>query len=188
MPSENATTHRLLMNAIWLELKLNRWRGPSSTRDLNDYGDGQSFRSVTSGSVPKARAMNATIRQTDEQVLIATIAPDERLGTTQPTHVVLTRANYAEVLASTSQAAREDIAHALYHRAGDPFAWHYNGRENPDGTKYASLQKRWDAWLTPHVYTFLSRLAERAHNATAEEPSHTTQTTFRDTSAAQVLQ
>ena len=157
MPSENATLHRLAMTAIWTELKLNRWRGPTSTRDLNDYGDAQPFRSVTSGSVPKARAMNATIRQTDEQVLIATIAPDERLGTTQPTHVVLTRANYATVLASTSQAAREDIAHAIHYRAGDPFAWHRGGKGE------WSFIKRWDAWLTPPIYTFLSRLVEHSN-------------------------
>ena len=176
MPSENATTHRLLMNAIWLELKLNRWRGPTSTRDLNDYGDNPAFRSVTSGSVPKARAMNATIRQTDEQVLIATIPPDERLGTTQPTHVVLTRANYAEVLASTSQAAREDIAHALYHRAGDPFAWHKNGRQE------WHLERRWDAWITNHVLTFLSNLGD---HATMETPCATaTQTSNRPMATA----
>lgn len=187
MPSENATTHRLAMNAIWAELKLNRWRGPTSTRDLNDYGHGKPYKAIANGGVPKTPAMNATIRQTEEQVLIGTIPADERFGTTSPTHVILTRAAYAEVLATTSQAAREDIAHAIHYRAGDPFAWHYNGRSNDDGTKYASLQKRWDAWLTPHVYTFLSRLAERAHNATAEEPPHTTQTTIRDTEHANVL-
>ena len=184
----DVTMHRLAMVALWTELKLNRWRGPSSTRDLNDYGDNPTFRSVTSGSVPKAKALNATIRQTDEQVLIATIPPDERLGTASPTHVVLTRANYATVLAQTSQAAREDIAHALYHRAGDPFAWHYNGRTNPDGTKYVTLQKRWDAWLTPHVYTFLSRLADHTRNATGETPTHTMQTAPRDTHDTHVLQ
>ena len=153
---ENLTLHRLTMNAIWVELKLNRWRGPTSYRDLNDYGDNPDFKSVASGTVPKARAMNAVIRQTDEQVLIGTIPPDERLGTTTPTHVVLTRAAYATILASTSTAAREDIAHALHYRAGDPYALHVNGRGE------WTLQKRWDAWLTPHVHHFLSRLAERA--------------------------
>ena len=184
---ENLTLHRLAMNAIWVELKLNRWRGPTSTRDLNDYGDNPDFKSVASGTVPKAKAMNAVIRQTDEQVLIGTIPPDERLGTTQPTHVVLTRAAYSEVLESTSTAAREDIRHAIHYRAGDPFAWHYNGRTNPDGTKYVTLQKRWDAWLTPHVYTFLSRLVDHTHNATEEQPSHTTQTAVRDPHRANVL-
>ena len=168
------------MNALWTELKLNRWRGPTSTRDLNDYGDAPNFKSVASGTVPKARAMNAVIRQTDEQVLIGTIPPDERLGTTQATHVVLTRANYADVLANTSTSAREDIAHALFHRAGDPFAWHKNGRAE------WHLERRWDAWITNHVLTFLSRLADTCQ-ATPETVTHTTQTAPRDTHAAPVL-
>ena len=150
------TQHRLAMTALWTELKLNRWRGPTSTRDLNDYGDAPNFKSVASGTVPKAKAMNAVIRQTDEQVLIGTIPPDERLGTTQPTHVVLTRAAYSEVLGSTSTAAREDIRHAIHYRAGDPFAWHKNGRGE------WHLERRWDAWITNHVLTFLSALGDRA--------------------------
>ena len=153
---ENVTQHRLAMNAIWTELKLNRWRGPTSTRDLNDYGHGKPFKAIANGGVPKTPAMNATIRQTNEEVLIGTIPADERLGTTTPTHVILTRAAYAEVLATTSRAAREDIAHAIHYRAGDPFALHKNGRGE------WHLERRWDAWITNHVLTFLSRLGDHA--------------------------
>ncbi len=151
------TTQRLTVNALWEELKRDRWRGPTSTRDLDEHGGKPPYRTLTTGRIPNTPKRDSQHRQTDNttRVLIGTIHPDHRLGTTQPTHVILHKTDYAAVLAATSQSAREDFALALYYRAGDPYAWHRGGKGE------WSLIKRWDAWLTPPVYGILHKLAER---------------------------
>ncbi len=159
------TQQRLITNALWVELKRVRWRGPTSTRDLDEHGCKPPYRTVASGRIPRAQALNSTIRQTDHtaQVLIGTIHPDERLGTTQPQHVILHKIDYLHALHHTSTATCERYALALAYKAGDPYAWHVNGRRE------WTLQKRWDAWLTPDVLAFLHRLAGSCQT-TAETP------------------
>ena len=152
------TTQRLIVCALWTELKHDRWRGPTSTRDLDEHGSKPPYRTVASGRIPNTPKRDSQHRQTDNttRVLIGTIHPDHRLATTQPQHVILHKTDYATVLATTSQAAREDLALALYYRAGEPYAWHRGGKGE------WSFIKRWDAWLTPPVYGILHKLAEHA--------------------------
>ena len=87
------TQQRLITNALWAELKRDRWRGPTSTRDLDEHGSKPPYKTLASGRIPNTPKRDSQHRQTDQhaQVLIGTIHPDERLATTQPTFIILNR-------------------------------------------------------------------------------------------------
>jgi hypothetical protein len=161
------TTYRLIVNAVWHELARDRWRGPTSTRDL-DTRHATNYRPITSGRTPNATKRHSCQRQTDKRLLIGTIHPDQRLGTTEPIFIILTRENYETVMRQASQAAKEDLHHAITNHADTPYAWHVNGRRE------WHLERRFDPWQTPLVLGVLHHLAD-ACQATRETVSSTTQ-------------
>ena len=154
------TLMRLTVNALWRELRANRWRGPTSTRDLDNASGNTPYQAIASGTPPNAPKRHTKIRQTQPQLLIGRIHPDHRHD--HAAWVLLERHHYTNALESASQAAREDLALALHYRAGAPYAWHRGGKGE------WSLIRRWDAWLTPPVYDILHKLAEHAHPLDAE--------------------
>ena len=152
------TQQRLIVCALWTELKHDRWRGPTSTRDLDEHGSKPPYRTVASGRILNTPKRDSQHRQTEgsAQVLIGTIHPDERLGTTQPQHVILHKIDYVSVLRQTSTSTREQIHAAIINNAGDPYCPHKNGRGE------WHIERRWDAWLTDPVIGFLHQLAHHA--------------------------
>ena len=151
---------RLTINALWTPLKNRDWRGARSTRDLNDYGDRPPMRAIARGRIPQAPSMSTRIRQasTPAGAIAARIHPDTRNALPAPHHVVLFRERYANALATTSQATREDLALALHppHDVPNPYAWQADG----DGRQH--LIRIYDPFLTPRVYGFLHDLAALA--------------------------
>ena len=157
MTSEpNLTLYRLAVNAIYEELKHDRWRGPTSWRDLNDHGSRPPFKAIASAKIPKAPALDARIRQTQELLLVGTIHPDERAHLTEPTYVILTREDYDRIMAIAPSICLHDLRKAIRGREPAPYAWWINGR------KETHLHRNYAGWLTPPVYGLLHHLTNAA--------------------------
>ena len=149
------TTERLKVNALWAELKRDRWRGPTSTRDLDEHGSKPPYRTLTTGRIPNTPKRDSQHRQTDGSVLIGRIPPDPRANPTEQL-ALLHRATYNLIHADAPEAAKEELALAIHNQAGPPYAWHRGGRGE------WSFIRRWDAWHTDLVLAFLNKLAEQA--------------------------
>lgn len=150
------TLERLIVNAIWRELRANRWRGPTSTRRLSDHGDRPNYRAIANGQTPRAPSLNDTIRQRAPEALATTITPDHRNQLPAPLHVCLWRHQYTHALEHASQATREDLALAIVERAPDPYAWDTNGR----GEHH--LQRTYEPFHTNLLLALLHQLAQTA--------------------------
>ena len=157
------TQQRLITNALWTELKRDRWRGPTSTRDLDEHGCKPPYRTVASGRIPNTPKRDSQHRQTDGSVLIGRIPPDPRANPTEQL-VMLHRATYDLIHNDAPEAAKEELALAIHNQAGPPYAWHKNGR----GEHH--LERRWDAWMPDLALKFLNKLAEAATLLTEAEP------------------
>ena len=149
------TTQRLTVNALWEELKRDRWRGPTSTRDLDEHGSKPPHRTLASGRIPNTPKRDSQHRQTEGSVLIALIPPDPRANLTEQL-VMLHRATYDLIHATAPEAEKEELALAILNNAGPPYGWHQNGR----GEHH--LERRWDAWMPNLALKFLTKLAEAA--------------------------
>lgn len=151
---------RLVVNSLWRPLRERVWRGDSSTRDLTDYGDRAPMRAIAHGRTPRAPNSSTVIRQagTTGGAIAARITPDQHNELPVTHHVVLFRERYANAVATTSQATREDLALALHppHDVPNPYAW------QADGNGRRHLIRRYDPFLTPRVYAFLHQLAALA--------------------------
>ena len=155
MNDTNLTLYRLACNAIYEELKHDRWRGPTSWRDLNDHGSRPPFKAIASAKIPRAPALDARIKQTTELLLVGTIHPDERAGLTEPTYVILTRENHDAIMAIAPSICLHDLKWAIRYDAKSPYAWH-------TARGYTHLLRRYEGWLTPPVYGLLHHLTDKA--------------------------
>jgi hypothetical protein len=162
----NALLAKLVANGLYAELRANRWRGPRSTRDLNNYGDTKPYRAIAKGAVPKSPKMNATITQAEKRGIACIITPDHRNTITTTIYAHLTLNAYTQTLTQHSAAANEEWALALSYSDGPPFDWHHYRGE-------ANLIKRWDPWLTPHCYAILHALVNRATTGTITDDDFT---------------
>ena len=162
MTSEpNLTLYRLACNAIYEELKHDRWRGPTSWRDLNDHGSRPPFTAIASAKIPRAAALDARVKQTTELLLVGTIHPDERAGLTSPILVILTREHHDQIMSAAPSICRHDLRWAIRYDAKSPYAWH-------TARGYTHLLRRYEGWLTPPVYGLLHHLTDRATLAPAK--------------------
>lgn len=140
------TLAREVSNALWRPITRGLWRGPRSTRDLNDYGDKPTIHSIAGGTVPKAPSMNAIITQAE---------PGAISTQTLTHHVVLFQERYRHTIRTAPILAREDWNDAIDPRNAvpTPYVW------QTDGTGAKHLIKTWDPYLVPHVYRILAILA-----------------------------
>ena len=177
------TTDRLKVNALWAELKRDRWRGPTSTRDLDEHGSKPPYRTLSSGRIPNTPKRDSQHRQTDgsAQVLIGTIHPDERLGTTEPTYVILTREAHDKIMRDAPTICLHDLHHAIINNEPAPYAWWINGRRE------WHLHRNYSGWLTDPVYGILHKLAEAAIT-TREVATHTEENPIPYSPTGYVLQ
>ena len=147
---------RLLANALWRGIRERRWRGPRSSRTLEDYSGGGALRSIAGGTVHNSERRDRRIMQTQPEALTAIIEADERNGLPGRVFAVLWRDTFLRALTEASQSARDDLELAIGERAGMPYGWHQNGRGE------WHLERLYDPWITPHVYRFLRELVELA--------------------------
>ena len=159
----NITLMRLTVNALWAEIKRQRWRGPTSTRDLDNASGDTPYQAIASGTPPNAPKRHTKIRQTQPQLLIGRIHPDHRHP--HAAWVILERHHYTNALESASEHTREELARAIHQQAKDPYSWHLDGRG------YEHLIRRYDGLLTDPVMHFLQHLAPHAtvHPAEADD-------------------
>jgi len=150
----NITLMRLTVNALWAEIKRQRWRGPTSTRDLDNTSGNTPYQAIASGTPPNAPKRHTKIRQTQPQLLIGRIHPDHRHP--HAAWVILERHHYTNALESASEHTREELAHAIHHASNEIYAWHHDGRGN------THLIRAWDPWITNPVMRFLQHLAPHA--------------------------
>ena len=150
------TTERLKVNALWRQLRDQRWRGPTSTRRLSDHGNQPTQRAITNGRIPRAPSLNDTIRQRAPQAIAATIHPDHRNNLPAPLHICLWRKHYLDHLNAASQATREDLALAIVEKATDPYAWQTDGRGN------THLIRAYEPFHTDRLIALLLDLAAAA--------------------------
>ena len=156
MNDTNLTLYRLACNAVYEELKHDRWRGPTSWRDLNGHGSRPPFKAIASAKIPKAPALDARIKQTTELLMVGTIHPDERAGLVEPIYVILTRDDYDRIMAIAPSICIEHLRKAILGREPPPYAWWINGR------KEWHLHRNYAGWLTDPVYGVLHHLTNAA--------------------------
>lgn len=157
---DDANHTRLAANALWAALRHNRWRGGTSTRRQSDHsGTAGKFKSVATATIPRAKAMNDTVRQGYGHAIAATIQPEERVGN-PTTYLVLERVAYLYTLQAMPPDTIIDWQLALRLTPPDlaPYGWARDGRPNTSGERTWYLIKNWDPYLTQGVYDTLAHL------------------------------
>lgn len=158
--TDDPAHHRLAANALWAALRHNRWRGSTTTRRLSDHsGTTGKFKSIATATIPRAQAMNDTVRQGYGHAIAATIQPDDRVGN-PTTYLVLERTVYLYTLQAMPADTIVDWQLALRETPLNlaPYGWARDGRPNTNGDRAWYLIKNWDPYLTQGIYDTLAHL------------------------------
>ncbi len=145
-PADEQQTRAVVL-AIWKPLKTGEW-GPYVTRDLDDHGDRPAYRSIATGSVPRAPSMDATITTRVRLAIIATTTE------ATPRTVLLTEPAYQRAL--ELMARDEFIAHqhSLTGERLAPYRWS-TSRSVP---YLRERESGWDAHWSRYARAALARI------------------------------
>lgn len=150
------TLPRILALGIWPKLKRQQWMSDTSYRKLSDYGASPGFATVSSGKVPKAKAMNDTIANSTPHGIGCYLMRDDHPALPCDLAATLTIVSYNAVVLNLDAASAADWDLALedpYTPA--PFRYH------TDGNGHRHLIRASDPAISDRLLLVLAELVNR---------------------------